>query len=48
MKYFCLNFMKMIIKSCLVQLMTEKFAVENDAKIGFGKKCKNHKKGDFF
>ena len=33
--------MKMVIKSCLVQQMTEKFAVEVDAKIPFGKKCKN-------
>ena len=33
--------MKMAIKSCLVQQMTEKFAVEVDAKIRFGKKCKN-------
>ena len=33
--------MKMVIKSCLVQQMTEKFAVEIDAKIRFGKKCKN-------
>ena len=41
MKDFELNFMKIIIKSCLVQQMTEKFAVEVDAKIHFGKKCKN-------
>ena len=41
MKDFCLNFMKMVIKSCLVQQMTEKFVVEVDAKINFGKKCKN-------
>ena len=41
MKDFELNFMKIIIKSCLVQQMTEKFAVEVDAKIRFGKKCKN-------
>ncbi len=41
MKDFCLNFMKMVITSCLVQQMTEKFAVEIDGKIRFGKKCKN-------
>ena len=41
MKDFELNFMKIIIKSCLVQQMTEKFAVEVDAKIRFGKKYKN-------
>ena len=29
--------MKMVIKSCLVQEMTEKFVVEVDAKIRFGK-----------
>ena len=40
MKDFGLNFMKIVIKSCLVQQMTEKFAVEVDAKIRFGKKCK--------
>ena len=33
--------MKIVIKSCLVQQMTEKFAVEVDAKIRFGKKFKN-------
>ena len=33
--------MKMVIKICLVQQMTKKFAVEVDAKIRFGKKCKN-------
>ena len=37
MKDICLNFMKMVIKSCLVQEMTEKFVVEVDAKIRFGK-----------
>ena len=41
MKDFELNFMKIIIKSCLVQQMTEKFAVEVDSKIRFGKKCTN-------
>ena len=41
MKDFELNFMKIIIKSCLVQQMTEIFAVEVDEKISFGKKCKN-------
>ena len=40
-KRFGLNFMKMEIKSCLVQQMTEKFAVEVDAKNHFWKKCKN-------
>ena len=43
MKEFCLNFMKMVNKSCLVQQMTEKIVVEVDAKIGLGKKCKNRK-----
>ena len=33
--------MKIVNKSCLAQQMTEKIAVEVDAKIGFGKKCKN-------
>ena len=33
--------MKMVIKICLVQQMTKKFAVKVDAKIRFGKKCKN-------
>ena len=33
--------MKIVNKSCLAQRMTEKIAVEVDAKIGFGKKCKN-------
>ena len=33
--------MKMVIKPCLVEQMTEKFGVEVDAKISFGKKCKN-------
>ena len=33
--------MKLVIKSCLVQQMTEKFAVEVGAKIRFGKKYKN-------
>ena len=33
--------MKMVNKSCLVQQMTEKYADEVDAKISFGKKCKN-------
>ena len=41
MKEYCLNFMKMVTKSCLAQQMTEKIAVEVDAKICFGKKCKN-------
>ena len=41
MKDYELNFMKIIIKSCLVQQMTEKFAVEVDSKIRFGKKCTN-------
>ena len=41
MKDFGLNFMKIVIKSCLVQQMTEKFAVEVDAKICCGKKCTN-------
>ena len=31
------------MKICLVQQMTEKFAAEVDAKIRFGKKCKNLK-----
>ena len=39
MKEYCLNFMKMVTKSCLAQQMTEKIAVEVDAKIRFGKKC---------
>ena len=33
--------MKMVNKSCLAQQMTEKIAVEFDAKIRFGKKCIN-------
>ena len=33
--------MKMVNKSCLAQKMAEKIAVEVDAKICFGKKCKN-------
>ena len=33
--------MKMVNKSCLAQQMIEKIAVEVDAKIGFGKNCKN-------
>ena len=41
MKDFCLNFMKMVNKNCLAKQMTEKIAVEVDAKIRFGKKCKN-------
>ena len=41
MKDFCLNFLKMVNKSCLAQQMTKKFAGEIDAKIHFGKKCKN-------
>ena len=41
MKDFCLNFMKMVNKSCLEQLMIEKIAFEVDAKIRFGKKCIN-------
>ena len=35
MKDFELNFMKIIIKSCLVQQMTEKITLEVDAKIRF-------------
>ena len=35
MKDFCLNFMKMLNKSCLVQQITEIMAVEVDAKIHF-------------
>ena len=41
MKDFCLNFMKMVHKSCLAQQMTEKIAIEVDTKICFEKKCKN-------
>ena len=41
MKDLCVNFMKMVNKSCLAQQMTEKIAVEVDAKICFEKKCKN-------
>ena len=41
MKDFCLNFMKMVNKSCLAQQMIEKITDEVDAKIRFGKKCKN-------
>ena len=41
MKDFGLNFMKIVIKICLAQQMTEKFAVEVDARIRFEKKCKN-------
>ena len=33
--------MKMVDKSCLAQQMTEKIAVEVDAKIRIWKKCKN-------
>ena len=33
--------MKIRNKSCQAELITEKIAVEVDAKIGFGKKCKN-------
>ena len=33
--------MKMVNKRCLAQKMTEKIAVEADAKICFGKKCNN-------
>ena len=44
MKDFCLNIMKIVNKSCLAQQMTEKIAVEVDAKICFGKKCKNWRK----
>ena len=40
MKEFCLSFIKMVNKSCLAQPKTEKIAVEVDAKIRFGKKCK--------
>ena len=42
MKDFCLNFMKMANKSCLVQQMTEKITGEVDAKICFGKNCKKY------
>ena len=41
MKDLCLNFMKNVNKSCLVQQMTIKIVVEVDSKIRFGKKCKN-------
>ena len=41
MKDFCLNFIKMVNKSCLVQQRTEKIAAEVDAKIRYWKKCKN-------
>ena len=41
MKDYCLNFLKMVTKTCLVQQMTEKFGVEVNAKIRFWKKCKN-------
>ena len=41
MKDLCLNFLKMVNKSCLAQQMTDKIAVEVDAKNCFGKKCKN-------
>ena len=41
MKDFCLNFMKMVNKSCLAQQMIEKIAVKVDAKIRLGKKYKN-------
>ena len=41
MKDFCLNFMKIVNKSCLAQQMIEKITDEVDAKIHFGKKCKN-------
>ena len=37
MKDLCLNFMKMVNKSCLVQQMIEKITLEVDAKIRFGK-----------
>ena len=40
MKDFCLNFIKMVNKSCLAQQMIEKITDEVDAKIRFGKKCK--------
>ena len=33
--------MKMVNKSCLIQQLTEKFAVEVYAKMCFGKKFKN-------
>ena len=39
--YFCLNLMKIVNKSCLAQQIIEKIAVEDGAKICFGKKCKN-------
>ena len=41
MKDFCLNFMKMVNKSCLAQQITGKIAVEVDAKINLWKTCKN-------
>ena len=41
LKDFCLNFMKIVKKTCLAQQMTEKIAVEVDAKTCFGKKDKN-------
>ena len=41
MKDFFLDFMKMVNKSCLAQQVTEKIAVKIDAKICFGKKCRN-------
>ena len=41
MKDFFLNFMKMVNKICLAEQMTKKIAIEVDAKIRFGKKCKN-------
>ena len=36
--------MKIVKKTCLAQQMTEKIAVEVDAKIYFGKKYKNQQK----
>ena len=35
MKDYCLNFMRMVNKSCLVQQMIEKITLEVDAKIYF-------------
>ena len=39
--------MKIVNKSCLAQQMTEKIAVEVDAKNRFWKKCKNRQKSFF-
>ena len=40
MKDFCLNFIKMVNKSCLIQQITEKIAVKVDTKFVFGKSVK--------